>query len=203
MKLSPGLWAIAIVNALYILGFGAYFMFQGNGEFVWYVVVMVGVYALVALTIKRSKFPLWLLWALTAWGIFHMLGGGVRIDDHVLYAQQLIHLVGQGEMFVLKYDQLVHLYGFGVATIVLYHLVRPYLAEATNWKVVNPILVAAGMGLGALNEIVEFIAVLFSGTNGVGGYFNTSLDLVFNMMGAIIAVILMNYLRRRQLIRKP
>jgi uncharacterized membrane protein YjdF len=203
MKLTPGLWAIAILNAIYILGFGAFFILQGNMEFAWYVLVMVGVYLLLALTIKRSKFPLWLLWALSLWGLLHMLGGGLRIDDHVLYAQQLFHLIGAGETYILKYDQVVHFYGFGVATIVLYHLLRPYLAPTTKWSVVNAILVASGMGLGALNEIVEFMAVIFSGRNGVGGYFNTAIDLVFNMLGAIVAIIIMNYLRKRELIRKP
>jgi hypothetical protein len=42
----------------------------------------------------------------------------------------------------------------------------------------------AGMGLGALNEIVEFIAVLTLPETGVGGYVNTSLDLTANTIGA-------------------
>src|SRR3989344_3688320 len=156
MKLTPGLLAVAIVSALYILGFGAYFMLQGNGEFVWYVFVMVAIYLLVTLTIRRSKFPVPLLWALSFWGLLRMLGGGVHIGDHVLYAQHLIPIVGQGEFFILKFDQVVHFYGFGVATAVLYHLLKPYLTATVNWKVVYPLLVAGGMGLGALNEIVEF-----------------------------------------------
>jgi putative membrane protein len=45
------------------------------------------------------------------------------------------------------------------------------------------------MGLGALNEIVEFAAVVASPSTGVGGYYNTALDLVFNGLGATLAVI--------------
>jgi hypothetical protein len=46
----------------------------------------------------------------------------------------------------------------------------------------------AGMGLGSLNEIIEFVAVLaIPGTN-VGGYENTGWDLVANMVGALTAV---------------
>jgi hypothetical protein len=44
---------------------------------------------------------------------------------------------------------------------------------------------AAACGFGALNEIVEFIATMLTVTN-VGGYINTALDLVSNMVGSVI-----------------
>jgi len=47
--------------------------------------------------------------------------------------------------------------------------------------------VAGGMGFGAANEVVEFIATLtLPGTN-VGGYANTGWDLVANSVGCLIA----------------
>ena len=45
------------------------------------------------------------------------------------------------------------------------------------------------MGVGALNEIIEFIAVLSVPDNNVGGYYNTVLDIVFNTIGALFAVV--------------
>ncbi len=43
------------------------------------------------------------------------------------------------------------------------------------------------MGLGAMNELVEFAATkLLPGTN-VGGYDNTGWDLVANLVGCVIA----------------
>ena len=45
------------------------------------------------------------------------------------------------------------------------------------------------MGLGAVNEIIEFIAVLSFPDTNVGGYLNTSLDLVFNALGAMVAML--------------
>jgi len=39
-----------------------------------------------------------------------------------------------------------------------------------------------------LNEIVEFFATVILPETGVGGYINTSLDLVFNLLGALIAM---------------
>ncbi len=48
------------------------------------------------------------------------------------------------------------------------------------------------MGLGAVNEIIEFIAVVVFPNTNVGGYVNTALDLVFNAAGAITAMVLVH-----------
>jgi hypothetical protein len=48
---------------------------------------------------------------------------------------------------------------------------------------------AAGMGFGALNEVIEFIAVLTLPNTNVGGYENTGWDLVANLVGTIIAAL--------------
>ena len=41
------------------------------------------------------------------------------------------------------------------------------------------------MGLGALNEVVEFIAFASLARTGVGDLYNTGLDLIFNLFGAL------------------
>ena len=43
------------------------------------------------------------------------------------------------------------------------------------------------MELGALNEVVEFVAVLLIPNTNVGGYINTSWDLVANLVGCGVA----------------
>ena len=48
-----------------------------------------------------------------------------------------------------------------------------------------------GMGVSAINEIIEFSTVVFFGSTGVGGYYNNAIDLVFNFIGALIAVFYM------------
>jgi hypothetical protein len=56
------------------------------------------------------------------------------------------------------------------------------------------------MGFGALNEVIEFIAVLTIPHTNVGGYINTGWDLVFNLLGALTAAaaIRWHYARVRQ-----
>ena len=49
------------------------------------------------------------------------------------------------------------------------------------------ICVAAGMGFGAANEVVEFIATRVLPETNVGGYENTGWDLVSNTAGCLIA----------------
>lgn len=186
MHLTKGQWFLAAFTALYVIGFGGYFLLQQNYEFLWYVAVLVFFFGLIGATLSASRFPLSILWLLSIWGFAHMAGGGITLNEHVLYAQQLVHLFGSGDAFVLKYDQVVHAYGFFVAAFVMHHLIT----MRSPWR--SGLLLAitaalASMGLGVVNEIVEFLAVVVAPETGVGGYYNTALDLVFNTIGAAVA----------------
>ena len=52
--------------------------------------------------------------------------------------------------------------------------------------------VLAASSIGALNEIVEFLAVILLGSEGVGDYTNTAIDLVANLIGAIVGTLFMH-----------
>lgn len=123
-----------------------------------------------------------------------MAGGSIPVGDTVLYGVQLIPLVANGEFTLIKYDQVVHAFGFAVATLVAHHLLAPRWKEDASKTLGYALAAGVGMGLGALNEIVEFIAVITFPETGVGGYFNTGLDLVANLVGVLIAVV---YLKHR------
>ena len=70
--------------------------------------------------------------------------------------------------------------------------------------VVSVVLVAlvlaaiGGMGLGALNELVEVVATLLIPETNVGGYMNTGWDLVANFVGATSAVVIIFVRARRE-----
>ena len=196
MKLKKGELLLIAFNLIYVAIFTIYYLSIKNYEFLWYVAVLLFFICLIAFTLKKSNFDYLILWGLSIWGFLHMAGGGVRIGDSVLYALKLITIFDTGEIFILKFDQLVHFYGFAVTTLVANHLLKNYWNERVNYKIVYPALAAIGMGLGALNEIVEFMAVVAFSNTGVGGYYNTALDLVFNTLGAIAAVIFIHFRRR-------
>ncbi len=195
MKIKKGEWGVIIFSLAYILAFLFYYLSIKNYEFLWYVAVLVFFFVLVLATIRKSNFDYFILWGLSLWGLMHMAGGGLIFNGSVLY-RFVIPLFEVGGEAVLRFDQFVHFFGFAVATIVGHHLLKPYLNKKVNWKVVYPLLVFMGMGAGALNEIVEFVAVVTFPETGVGGYINTSLDLVFNSIGAITGAVII-YFRRK------
>jgi len=196
MRLKLSEWGVLAFASAYVLGFGVYFVRIGNSEFLWYVATLIFFMALIAATLKASQFPPAILWALSLWGLAHMAGGGLRVGDGVLYAYRVVPIAGDGELTLLKFDQVVHFYGFAVTTFVLWHLLRRHFPQLAGTKTVYVYPALASMGLGALNEIIEFVAVVSFPQTGVGGYFNTALDLVFNGLGACTAAVLI-YLSNR------
>ncbi len=145
-------------------------------------------------TYRASQLPNSLLWLLSFWGLLHVLGGGIFIDGHSLYAQILYPFHVDGDFTILKYDQVVHAYGFAVAALVL-HSILSRLAPTMGvfGRIMFPAL--GSMGLSVVNEIIEFIAALSLPNTWVGGYYNLSLDLVANTIGAFGAVIILEIVR--------
>jgi len=190
-------WFLIIFNLIYTVGFAAYYIKIANYEFLWYVGVLVFFLILILATLHRTKSDGLILWGLSLWGLFHMAGGGLPVGDGVLYQLPLIHLFGEGDSLVFKFDQFVHLFGFGVATLLFFHLLKGSLAPSPRWGVIYFLFILGGMGFGALNEIVEYIAVLTFPETGVGGYDNTMLDIVFNTIGAIIETVVIALRRQR------
>lgn len=164
----------------------------GNEEFLLYFGVLCALIGAVAQLHRRIGLSLGALWALSVWGLAHMAGGllpvpeawPIKGETSVLYNWWL--LPG-----LLKFDHVVHAYGFGIVTWVCWQGLRGALrtrdVPATPSFGLLSLCVAAGMGFGAANEVVEFLAtIMLPGTN-VGGYENTGWDLVANLVGSVTA----------------
>ena len=191
MLLTKREWPVAAVTLLYLCAFTLVALRGANYEFVLYAGVVLLVAGVVFWSQHKVRFSTPLLWGLAIWGLLHMAGGNVPVGEDVLYRLQLVRKV-------LRYDQLVHAFGFAVAALVCHHLLRPYLKHGfTRPGLLCVLVVAMSSGIGALNEIVEFIAVLSVPETGVGGYENTLWDLVFNLIGGSIAGIWLYWRYRR------
>jgi uncharacterized membrane protein YjdF len=183
-------WILVGINALYLVPLFVYFLIAGKWEFLAYVGQVIALLVLLMATIRKTQFPMWLLVMLSVWAGLHMAGGSVNVNDGVLYAYQLFHIVGSGDSYVLRYDQLIHFFGFFTTTFVAYWLLLPQLKQQFRLGAVVFVAILASMGFGALNEIIEFVAVLAVPETGVGGYYNTAIDLVTNGLGALTAGLL-------------
>lgn len=187
---------VLIVNLIYIPFFSYIALGRKNYEFLLYALIVLLVGALVVWKQRRVRFDLSILWGLTVWGLMHMAGGNIQVADGVLYSAIVVPI--WPALHILRYDQVVHVLGFGVATLVCYHLLRPYLRETPErWGTLGFLVVLMGCGVGAINEIIEFITVLTLPETYVGGYDNTMLDLCFNLLGGILAVFVLGLRRRR------
>jgi len=181
---------------------------KSNFEFIIYI----GVVFIVILTLlyidHRIPLSRMLLWLMSLWGLAHMAGGLINVplswptagETQVLYNWWLIE-------DIFKFDQLVHAYGFGLCTWLLWNIVRFAIAKSANKDIKDIIpsfgllfLCALGaMGLGAANEVVEFVVMLNIPETNVGGYENTGWDLVANTIGSLFVAALLWSGRKRKI----
>lgn len=181
--------SILIFTLTYLIISFFIFAKRANYEFLMYIGIIILIFALILATNRKVDYPNFTLWGLSIWGLLHMLGGGIIINGSVLYAKILIPLIGE-PYHILRYDQAIHILGFGVATLVMFVLLKPFLKfPIKNWTSISILTIMAGFGVGALNEMIEFTATVIMPQTGVGGFINTSLDLVADFIGATIAMI--------------
>lgn len=184
-----------LFSALLVAVFLGLAIFQQNYEFLLYAgVLLILVYILHA-TDDLFGYKKIALWGFAIWVLLHLLGGFASINGVRLYDYMLINLVGE-PYNILKYDQFVHLFCYGVMGMLIASVVDHIASADANHWALGVIAVLAATGIGGLNEIIEFSTVILFETNGVGGYTNTALDLVTNLIGAIIGVLLFHKLER-------
>ena len=174
----------------YVVIFGIVAIINWNYEFIFYGIMLLLEIGGILLLDRRVHFSSAVMIALAVWGLVHMMGGTVPIPASVTEPKspQVFYNL-RLHPWLPKYDQVVHARGFGVATWAaaeaLDHMLRPGRRGVGLFLA----LLFIGMGLGALNEVIEFIATrVMPGTN-VGGYDNTGWDLVSNMLGAGVAAL--------------
>ena len=195
LRIKQGQPPILIVNIIALVVFSGLYLSRQNYEFLLYVGVILFFLLLILLTNDRVNFPNNVLWGLTAWSLLHISGGGIYVAGEKLYALMLFPFVGE-PYSIFRYDQFVHIVGFGAATLAMYYLIKPLLRQTVQkWTALSIVIVMAGLGVGALNEIIEFVATVLVPETGVGGYENTALDLVADLIGAVFAI---GYLRIKE-----
>ncbi len=176
-----------LVNIVLLASFTVYYLVQRNSEFLIYVVTISAMIYLIEKTDRIFNYGLPAKIGFCIWLFLHLGGGAFHINGNRWYDTILIDIVGE-PYHILKYDQAIHTFCYFVITLFIYAVVRHISKETPNRLAICLITALAAMGVSAMNEIIEFSAVVVFGSTGVGGYYNNALDLVFNLAGVIPAI---------------
>ena len=174
---------MAMVMSLLI--FGVIFVLAGNSEFVYYSLVSFLFFLFIISYYHKLKLTATLLIGIALHWLLSFMGGTLYVGETRLFDVWILPFV--------RYDNIVHTFGVFILTFVAYNLLRPHfkLKDKVSLFHFSLLLFLIVMGLGAVAEIVELLAVLWLGAAAtVGGYFNNAYDLVWNGIGSVSACLL-------------
>ena len=179
-------WALLAINLIALVVFMSIFWQRGNVEFLLgglFTLVIIGV--IIKLHMKSPFSDLTLI-LMTALAILHKLGGSVYINGVRLYGHWLIP-------GVVRFDKPLHLLGIFTATLGCYYILKPYIKKIDRQPILYILVAFVGIGIGVFWELFEYVVVRILPETGIGGYFNTMEDLIADAIGAVLAVVYLNY----------
>lgn len=124
--------------------------------------------------------------------ILNILGYLIYIGDIKLYDFWL------NKYF--RFDNLIHFVGALTLVTYLYYYLLPHFNPKTkiqkNLFTLNIVFLI--LGLGAFHEIIELFGVLFfNAADKIGDYLNNALDLLYNFLGGIFAIIVIKLIDKK------
>lgn len=179
------MFLVLVAFFLFVLAFFVNAFITGNIEFVFYSTIILVLVYFVAKYRHKFNMSTGAIIAIVAFLVLHILGGNVNIGSVRLYDYWIIP-------FWLKYDNFVHFVGGFLAAIISYNLLMPSLSQRKleDKFFIGLAVVLMASGLGAFNELIELVAVLyFNAAERVGDYLNNAFDLFFNFLGSVFALV--------------
>jgi hypothetical protein len=123
-------------------------------------------------------------WPIYLWSIMLYCGATVSINGIVLV--EVIILKLSNTLPILRYDQIMHIYGTIVLLLFLHKSSYKYFSNK-NWLYFY--LFLAVIGIGSIIEIFEYSLI---GLNfPIGNYQGFILDLISNLIGATLGILLL------------
>ena len=168
-----------------VVVFGIVGFVSGAASTVAYVLSVV-ILGGVVLALRRGPLPGSLAIALAVDACVHLAGGLVRVGNSGLYNTGFGATSHELHTRLFQYDHAAHTFGSCVAALALWTFLAPPEVDDDHRRALTLLCVLGGMGVGAINELVEFIATLAHAGAHVGGYHNTGWDLVANASGALV-----------------
>jgi putative membrane protein len=171
------------VAAVGVAGFCIYGFATGSPSTVGYVSSVIVIGATIV-WLRRAVLPGLLAAGLVIAAMATLAGGLINVGQDILYNASIGPYSKTLGTHFLQYDHFAHAYvSFVVAFACWVMLAAPH-AGAEHRRELVLLAVGGALGLGALNEVVEFLATLAHHGAHAGGYWNTGWDLVCNFIGA-------------------
>lgn len=189
---------VIFFTLFYLIFFTVNAIAKSNYEFIMYSLTVLLLLIFGVYLHQQVRLPAFIIIGLSLLGLMHMLGGNIYGGGERLYDK--IFLFG-----LARYDNIIHFIGSVLGTFVLNELFYFLVEKETikNRRFYYFSLFLMGLGVGLINEIVELAAVVFlSAQDGVGDYLNNAIDLVYNSIGVIVAIIILDinwHYRKRKL----
>jgi putative membrane protein len=174
--------AIQIV-AVALVGFCVYGFAAGSPSTVGYVFSVLVIGAAIV-WLRRAVLPDLLAIGLAIAAILHLAGGLINVGQNVLYNASIGPYVKALGTHLLQYDHVAHACVSFVSAFACWVMLAAPHAATNHRRELVVLAVGAAVGLGALNEMVEFLATLAHHGAHIGGYWNTGWDLACNAIGA-------------------
>lgn len=197
-SLIPKPKKILAFTLAYLVFFTGAAIYENNFEFLFYTGIMIILIWIVVDVYHRVNLQKWVIGSLSLLGLLHLAGGNIYFYGTRLYDVEWFRYP-----FLVRYDNIVHLFGTFVLTFLVYNLVQPIVdlnLRKRKRMLFMGMLILMALGVGSLNEIIEFIAVvIFDAADKVGDYDNNARDLVYNLAGALMATgIIYHYYKEAQ-----
>ena len=182
-------YLVLAFTIVYLLAFTLNGVSKADYEFLYYTILITVVIIVVTTIHQKLHLASFILVNLSMLGFIHLMGGNMYIEGVRLY--DIYFIPG-----IIRYDNIVHTYGTFIGTLSLYSLLAMYIDPAIRrrYPIFAMLLIMMAIGMGTIVELVEFLAVvLFGVADKVGDYFNNTLDLFFNTLGASLATVMIYF----------
>lgn len=188
---------IIVITLFYMVILSSYDVFRGkktNIEFLLYSLILLVILNIGIYIHRKIQLPEIIIIGLSLFGFMHVLGGVFYVDGTRLYEKYFI-------FGFIRYDNIVHIIGAFLTTLVLnssfHFFVEKNIKIHFNLYFFSLVLMA--LGVGTINEMLELGAVTMFNVEGrVGDYNNNAIDLVYNCIGSILAIILIDLYRKHK-----
>ena len=163
-----------------LIAFMIYAAIIKNVEFFYYGLIIIPSLFFVFSIRKKIKLKSKYVTYLSLAAILNFIGGLVRINGVRLYDISI---------FFLGYDYIVHFLFSFIMVFIIYGLFGHYFKFPKKFQKIYMFIILTFLvaGMSTIVEMLELIGVIYLNSPGVGGYVNNSLDLIFNLLGAIVA----------------